>query len=259
MDDAARGPRSFGALAALLGAAVLALVGFAALGVWQVQRLGWKEDLIARVERHVNSAPAAAPGRVDWQALTREADEYRRVAVRGEYDFSRAVLVRATTAFGAGFWVLTPLRTDQGFWVMVNRGFVPPEARDQLSQPAGEQQVVGLLRFSEPGGTWLQHNDASQDRWYSRDVEAMAGARRIAGAVAPYFVDAVADPAAPSAWPRGGLTVIRFSNNHLVYAVTWFALAAMVAGAIGYLLIDERRLRRLAGDRQLGPHRHSRD
>ena len=259
MDDAPRGPRPAGTLAALLLAAAVALAGFAALGVWQVRRLAWKQDLIARVERHVNSAPVAAPGRADWQVLSREADEYRRVAVHGEYDFSRAVLVRATTALGAGFWVLTPLRTDQGFWVMVNRGFVPPEARGQLSQPAGEQQVVGLLRFSEPGGTWLQRNDASQDRWYSRDVEAMAGARRIAGPVAPYFVDAVADPAAPTAWPRGGLTVIRFSNNHLVYAVTWFALAAMVAGAIGYLWVDERRLRRLAGERHLAPDRDSRD
>jgi len=259
MDDAPRGPRPAGTLAALLVAAVLAVAGFAALGVWQVQRLAWKQDLIARVERHVNAAPVAAPGRADWPALTREADEYRRVAVRVEYDFSRTVHVRATTALGAGFWVLTPLRTDGGFWVMVNRGFVPPEAREHWTQPGGDQTVTGLLRFSEPGGTFLQSNDAPQDRWYSRDVQAMAGARRIAGPVAPYFIDAVADPAAPTGWPRGGLTVIRFSNNHLVYAVTWFALAAMVAGAIGYLLIDERRLRRLAGDRQLAPYRDSRD
>jgi surfeit locus 1 family protein len=67
------------------------------------------------------------------------------------------------------------------------------------------------------------------------------------GPVAPYFVDASSEATPPTGWPRAGLTVVHFSNNHRVYAITWFALAAMSACAIGYLVIDERRLRRLAG------------
>lgn len=256
MDDPARGPRSPGALAVLLGAAVVAMMGFMALGIWQVQRLAWKEDLIARVERQVHADPTPVPGRPAWDTLRREADEYRRVELRGEYDLTRNVFVQATTELGAGYWVLTPLRGGDGFWVLVNRGFVPPEARDKLDRPSGEQHVVGLLRLTEPDGTWLRRNDPSHDRWYSRDVASIAGSRRIAGPVAPYFVDASAGQAAPGAWPRGGLTVLRFSNNHLVYAITWFALALMVACAIGYLVVDERRLRRLAGDRHLVPARH---
>ena len=61
--------------------------------------------------------------------------------------------------------------------------------------------------------------------------------------VAPYFIDAAA--AAPAAWPRGGLTVLQFNNHHIVYALTWFVLAAMTAGAAVYLVRSERRLRAL--------------
>ena len=230
----------------VLLAGALALAGFVTLGVWQLHRLVWKEALIERVERHAHASPASAPG--PDALLARVTDEYRRVRLRGRFDHERETLVRASTVLGAGYWVLTPLRTSDGFWVVVNRGFVPPELRERArrAEPAGQQEVTGLLRFSEPGGSLLQHNDTAHERWYSRDVQAIATARALTEApVAPYFIDAAAGSAAE--WPRAGLTVLHFSNNHLVYAVTWFALAAMVAGAIGYLVVGERRLRRLAG------------
>jgi surfeit locus 1 family protein len=250
-----RHPRSLAAFAALVAALVLACAGFIALGVWQVERLAWKQGLVARVEHQVNAAPSAVPGATGWGAITREADEYRRVRVRGEFAHDRETLVAATTALGSGYWVLTPLRTEQGFWLLVNRGFVPPEARDRAQrradEPAGVQEVTGLLRLTEPGGRLWQHNDPAAGRWYSRDVAAIATARELASStpgvpVAPYFIDAVAEPGAAPAWPRAGLTVLHFSNNHRVYAATWFALALMAAAAIAYLVADERRLRRLA-------------
>jgi surfeit locus 1 family protein len=256
-EDPARSPRPPRALTALVGLAALVFLVLVALGVWQIQRLAWKEDLIERVQRHVNAAPVPGPAQAAWASLTRENHEYLRVELRGEYDFSREALVQATTELGAGHWVLTPLRGPDGFTLLVNRGFVPsglPNSR--WTMPAGEQRVVGLLRFTEPDGSILRANDVAHDRWYSRDVAAIAGSRRIAGPVAPYFIDVVADPASPQAWPRPGLTVLRFSNNHLVYALTWFALAAMVASAIVYLVMDERRLRRLAGDHRLAPAHH---
>jgi surfeit locus 1 family protein len=256
-DEAARAPRSSGALAALLGVALLAFAGFAALGVWQLHRLAWKEDLLARIDRQVHAAPVPAPSMAAWSGLTREAAEYRRVEVRGVYDPGRDVRVQATTELGAGYWVMTPMRSPQGFDVFVNRGFVPLDAPGAaLRAPDGEQHLVGLLRLSEPNGSLLQHNDTAHDRWYSRDVPALAAARHIAGPVAPYFVDAAAEPGAAPAWPRPGLTVLRFSNNHRVYAATWFALAAMVACAAAVLVRFEQGLRRLAGDTNLAHTRH---
>ena len=107
-----------------------------------------------------------------------------------------------------------------------------------------------MLRLSEPGGNFLQHNDAVAGRWYSRDVQAIAAsvaldARPGASAMvsaAPYFIDAAASPGTQD-WPRAGLTVLSFYNNHLIYALTWFVLAAMVAAAAAYLLYSEWQLR----------------
>jgi surfeit locus 1 family protein len=145
---------------------------------------------------------------------------------------------------GTGFWVLTPMRTGDG-WILVNRGFVPYAMHTQVPRGPEQQSLVGLLRFSEPGGAFLQPNRPAEGRWTSRDVAAIAAAEHLQGPVAPFFVDAQATPATGDAtWPRPGLTVVRFRNEHLAYALTWFALAAMVAAAIGYLVVHERRLRR---------------
>jgi surfeit locus 1 family protein len=86
--------------------------------------------------------------------------------------------------------------------------------------------VTGLLRASEPGGGFLRANDPADGRWYSRDVAAIAEAEGV-GPVAPYFIDAGATPN-PRGLPVGGLTVVSFRNTHLAYALTWFALAALV-------------------------------
>ncbi len=250
MDGHAPAPRSAHRLAAWLVALVLVFAGFVALGVWQVHRLAWKESLIARVEQHRHAKPAPAPGPASWAELNRDADEYRRVAVHGQFAHDKSTLVAATTELGAGYWLLAPLRSNEGHWVLVNRGFVPAEQREQAlhdpSAPAGDQTITGLLRFSEPGGGFLRDNDAAHGRWYSRDVAAIAATQQLGPELAPYFVDKVAPHPATHGWPRAGLTVVHFSNNHRVYAATWFALAAMAACAFGYLVLDERRLRSLA-------------
>ncbi len=139
--------------------------------------------------------------------------------------------------------MLTPLQAADGSITLVNRGFVPrEEKRDASARPAGqitgEGTVEGLLRMSEPGGGLLRANDPATDRWYSRDVAAIAARRGLAN-VAPYFVDADATPN-PGGYPVGGLTVVRFNNNHLVYALTWFSLAIMLAGATIYALRHDR-------------------
>lgn len=224
---------------ALIVSAALASLGFLALAGWQFQRLGWKEDLIARVERQVHAAPVAPPA---VSAAVTKADEYRRLRLRGRFE-PREVLVQATTELGGGHWVLAPLRLDDGTAVLVNRGFVPPEQRapGQHAAPAGPVELTGLLRLTETGGGPLRKNLPAEGRWYSRDVAGIAAELGVADRVAPYFVDESADAAHPLRYPRPGLTVIRFANNHAVYAATWLALAAMAAAAAGYLVREERR------------------
>ncbi|MBG7617985.1 SURF1 family protein [Herbaspirillum sp. AP02] len=228
---------------------------FAALGSWQVYRLQWKLDLIAKVDARVHAAPVAAPGPQEWPQVSAERDEYRRVSLAGRYLYSKTVAVQASTDLGSGAWLVTPLQLVDGTLVLVNRGFVnvSPLKLDAMAladAPVGQTtQVVGLLRMSEQGGGFLRSNDAAQNRWYSRDVKAIAQARGLSDA-APYFVDADKPSAeanaavAPDAQkPVGGLTVIAFHNSHLVYALTWYALALMSLGAGYWLIRDERRWR----------------
>ncbi|MTH35307.1 SURF1 family protein [Paracoccus limosus] len=216
-------------------AALAGVILFSGLGIWQVQRLHCKTDLIARVEARLAAAPVAAPGPADWAGVDAQADEYRRVEVAGRYDFGAELLAKAVTGQGSGYWVMTPLVTDAGWRVWVNRGFVPDDRREAgaRSQPAGEVRVTGLLRISQPGGGFLRANDPAAGRWFSRDVAAMSAAQRIEAA--PYFIDADAQPG-PDLLPVGGLTVVSFRNSHLSYALTWFAMAIGLAGGAWYAL-----------------------
>lgn len=220
--------------------------GFIALGVWQVQRLHWKRALIARVDARVHAPPAPPPVRSDWPHIGVERDEYRRLELHGSYLRGLDTQTQALTELGAGHWVLSPLQLADGTIVLVNRGFVPDGVRPG-PPPPGEVRVRGLLRMSEPGGGFLRDNRPSQDRWYSRDVAAIAQARGLRD-VAPYFVDAEAAADAGSGWPRGGMTVVHFRNQHLQYALTWFVLAAMALWGVLRLLSEQRRMRHHGGD-----------
>lgn len=234
----ARGSRS---RSLLIGFMLLLVAVFAALGTWQVQRLFWKLDLIARVEARIQRAPVAPPPVAEWADINAGEDEYRRVTVTGTFDHDRSVLVQAVTERGPGFWVMTPLVRDDRSTILINRGFVPADRRDAAARAAGAMpgpvRITGLLRMTEPGGAFLRENDPAAGRWYSRDVGAIAAAQGLAN-VAPYFIDADATPN-PGGLPIGGLTVVRFRNSHLVYALTWYALA--LASAVGAYLVHRTR------------------
>ncbi|TPK59258.1 SURF1 family protein [Mesorhizobium sp. B2-4-19] len=229
--------RLFLALLGLLG--VLVFVG---LGIWQLERRVWKLDLIARVDQRIHAPVVDAPGPATWGGMTAAGDEYSHVRLAGRFLDGKNTLVQAVTELG-GYWVLTPMRTDRGFVVLVNRGFIPQERKAEFEQESGglgsATVIDGLLRMSEPGGGFLRSNDAAGNRWYSREVAAIAAARGLTNDIAPYFVDAEAS----AGWPRGGLTVVAFRNSHLVYALTWFTLAAILAAALAAPMIGARRRR----------------
>lgn len=231
--------------------ALLFVVLFAGLGTWQVFRLQWKLALIARVEARVHAAPAAPPPAARWGGITSDTDEYRRVRVTGTYLYDLTTPVQALTEAGSGYWLLTPICTTDGQLILVNRGFIPSElgARTRytpqrapaspcagVSGGAAPATVIGLLRNTERPGPFSRANDPANNRWFIRDVAAIATARGLQGA-APFFIDAAAGQNPPGSpdQPEGGLTVVVFHNSHLMYAITWYALAMMVAGAWWWL------------------------
>jgi len=227
--------------------ALLLILLFAGLGTWQVYRLQWKLDLIARVEARVHAAPVAPPPAADWAGITASSDEYRRLRLRGSYLYDLTTPVQALTEEGSGYWLLTPLCTPDGQIIIVNRGFIPSDLgapTRYTAQRAGSAPcaaagtpvtITGLLRISEPGGAFSRSNDPANNRWFVRDIAAIAAARGLPAApvTAPFFVDAAANQNPPDSpdRPLGGLTVVKFNNSHLVYALTWYALALMVGGA----------------------------
>ncbi|WP_267555574.1 SURF1 family protein [Rhizobium rhizogenes] len=213
------------------------------LGTWQVQRLHWKLDLIAKVDSRVHAPAVAAPGPAQWADINAENSEYKHVQAKGTFLNDKETQVYASTELGPGYWVLTPLKQADGTIVIINRGFVPTEKRQPTTRPegqiGGETTVTGLLRINEPKGTLMRSNVPAEERWYSRDVTAIADVRNLQ-TVAPYFIDAD-DTKNPGGLPVGGLTQIVFHNSHLVYAITWYGLAAMTLGLAVFLVYFERR------------------
>ncbi|MGA7806760.1 SURF1 family protein [Bradyrhizobium sp.] len=219
--------------------AILVAAGFLALGVWQLERRVWKLGLIDQIEQRIHAAPVDLPGPDAWPSVTAARDGYRHVRAAGVLVPDHDTLVQAVTELGGGYWLMTPLRTDAGFTVLVNRGFVPPDYepnQDSGSKSRTRLEITGLLRMTEPHGGFLHANDPASNRWYSRDVEAIS---RAAGLdhVAPYFIDE--DRSGGTGVPVAGLTVVSLPNNHLVYAMTWFALAAMTIFAAFHLVRSE--------------------
>lgn len=222
-------------LATLVGLAILI-----ALGVWQLDRKAWKEDLIARIEARAFGPPGEIVPEASWPAWQADQDEFRRVRVTGTFlhELEAPVHGLAPGERGAplqGFYVFTPLRLPSGAIVMVNRGFVPTDRRDPASRPEGQQQgevtVTGLVRAPEVKGWFVPDNVPAQDRWFTRDSRAMADAKSLTR-VAPFYVEADDTPN-PGGWPRGGQTRLSLPNNHLQYALTWFGIALTLIAVYG--------------------------
>lgn len=227
--------RSARTRAVLAGIALLMAAGFVALGIWQIERRAWKHALVAAVESRIHAAPVDAPR----GAVTAERDAYRRVRATGRFLHDRETLVQAVTDRGGGFWVITPLKT-QDFTILVNRGFVP--TRTARPTAANDVTITGLLRITEPDGAFLRSNNPTAERWYSRDVAAIAKAIKLSN-VSPYFIDADAT-FNTTGQPIGGLTVVRFTDHHLIYAITWFALSGMSLWGAWQLLRTRRSAKR---------------
>lgn len=215
-------------IATLVGLAVL--VG---LGLWQLQRLEWKEGVIARIEARTQKRPVTLDQALAL-ASERPNPSYFQVHVEGSFHHDRERYLYAMSLDGEPGWhVITPLETVQGHVVLVDRGFVPEALRDPATRPEGQIEevvgVTGLIRTPEKPGLFIPENEPDKNQWFSRDLTAMSRSMFPGGTVqvAPFFLDAK-ESDVPGGWPKGGQTRLTLTNNHLQYALTWFGLAGVL-------------------------------
>lgn len=231
----------------LLIVGLATLVAFAillGLGFWQLDRLAWKNELVARVAARMSAEPVPAPLEAAWPTLDLAGWGYRRVRVEGVFDHAREARVYVALSQpvgrlgGPGHFILTPLVRPDGSAVIVNRGFVPQERADPATrkdgQVAGPVAVTGLLREPEDRNAFTPADDVSKRLFFARDARAIAAGLGL-GRAAPFTIDADATPN-PGGLPQGGETRVSFPNRHLEYALTWFGLAAALAGVFAYFV-----------------------
>ncbi len=215
--------------------AVAALV---ALGVWQLERLSWKEELIGRLQARSTEAPVPLEGAGDDPS----ALEFRRVTVTGTFLHDKELFLLDRSREGRpGLHVLTPLRRPDGGVVLVDRGWIPFERRDPATrregQVSGVVTVEGIVRLAKGPGLFTPDNEPDKNLWFYVDPVAMAQAIGV-DRLPPYYVLS-ADRNVPGGWPRGGQWRIDLRNDHLQYAITWFALAAALI--VIYIAYHRRR------------------
>ena len=235
----------------VLDATVFALAGIVilcGLGVWQLDRKAWKEDLIARLNARLSHAPQDLPPRSSWPQLHQDGEEFRRVVFPAEFlDGEEALVYTAGSPLrpdvkGPGYWVFAPARLAGGSIVLVNRGFVPPERKDPAQRsdgiPHGVVDVVGVMRWPEARGVFTPADEPKKNIWFLRDSKSIADFKKWATA-APFYIDEE-EPAPAGGWPKPGKLEVRLPDDHLQYAITWFGLALALAGV--YIVWLARRV-----------------
>jgi len=245
---AASGGLRHGVLVPTLAAAA-ALAVLVSLGLWQLDRLAWKEGLIATLEQRLSAPPVALPPPAEWPRLTAARDEFLRVTLTAEFQNDREALVytggstlREATG-GPGYWVFTPARLAGGT-LMVNRGFVPEGKQYPATRPGGQVvgpvAMVGVLRWPEQPGLFTPAGDPVRNIWFARDAIAMAAAKGIDAA--PFYLD-LESPEPPGGLPHAGRLQPNLPNNHFGYALTWLGLAVMLVGVYAAWLFGGWRKR----------------
>ena len=211
------------------------------LGVWQLHRKVWKEDLIAAMTARLDRPPQPLPPPAQWQALTQGRDEFRRIAVTATFTPGEEALVYSPGSAlradvkGPGYFVFAPAKLADGSTVVVDRGFVPLSRKAMIGRTEGEANgtvnIVGYLRWPETPGMFTPAADVKGNIWFARDPAAMAAAHQW-GTIAPFYIDQES-PVPPGGLPSPGKLIVNLPDNHLQYAITWFGLAAALGAFYG--------------------------
>ena len=242
------------------GFAIFTLVmvaAFIGLGLWQLQRRTDKHALIAALDERLAAAPVALPPAAQWPALTPEKDEFRRIDFSATYAalpdamvYSSGSAVRDDIS-GPGTWAFMPSRLPGGETVAVNTGFVQNTMQDRSYQDRAVGQLItgqpvkltGYIRFPETAGTLTPAENVAKRLWFTRDHLSMARALGWGEGgknVAPFYID-LELPAPESGIPKPGALTVLLKDDHLQYAITWFALAGAVVVAFGVWWRGQRK------------------
>jgi len=220
-------------IAAAIGCALLL-----GLGLWQLQRLETKQALIRQMEERRALPPVSLNQALDTAETSGEVD-YLPIAARGRFA-DREILMLTPFEGSPGWRVLTPFVSDQGIFVLVDRGVIPDRLRDAGKErvPAGDQDILGYALWHRAGqGLFDPENHVTRNKWFWWDVPAMlATAGNTEGLrTAPFILHLEAKPgdkSFPQPIPPGDT----LRNNHLQYALTWFALALVLALFAGLVI-----------------------
>ena len=213
------------------------------LGIWQIERLQWKNSLIATRQAAL-AAPASPPPGSFAEAQSRE---FHPITIEGSFLYDKEVYRHAIGPNGElGFDVLTPLRDSTGRTILIDRGFVTVDRKDPVSRaagnPTGPTRLRGFLRlpYETKPGWFIPDNQPQASEWFWLDLPALAAAQSLPN-LAPFYIQAGPAPN-PGGWPKGGSAdAAALPNNHLQYAITWFSLA--VAAAVVYVVSQRRTFR----------------
>lgn len=214
------GPFLFG----LAGAAIL--VG---LGVWQLQRMAWKEGVIAEIDARITAPPVPLPARPDPSR-----DRFLPVTVSGRFTGEEADVLVSRRITGPGYRIIAALETDDGRRILVDRGFLPDERRD-APREVGAATLDGNLHWPDEVDAFTPPPDPAARLWFARDVPALAEAL----GTEPVLV--IARSATGDGIDPMPVDTSVIPNDHRNYAITWFSLAAVWLGMTGLWLWRIRR------------------
>jgi cytochrome oxidase assembly protein ShyY1 len=229
------------------------LVVFVGLGVWQLQRRVEKHALIAALTERLAAVPSALPSPSEWSTLTPAKDEFRRVSFSATYERSPDAMVYSSGSSvredisGPGTWAFLPARLQNGATVVINTGFVPNTMQDRGVEDRAVARLItnqpvmlsGYIRFPERAGMLTPAEDRAKRVWFTRDHLAMARVLNWPN-VAPFYID-LEQPVPANGIPKPGPLEVHLKDDHLQYAITWFALAAAVVMAFGVWMRGQAR------------------
>jgi surfeit locus 1 family protein len=194
-----------------------------ALGTWQVQRLHWKRELLAAVDRAETSPPVALPA---------DPAPFTKVIASGHYlpqpQFLYSVDLRGAGAGPQtlGAWVLALMQLDDGRIVAVDRGWAPQDAIPPV--PEGEVTVTGFIRPDEHPAWFTPADELPKRHLYTLNAMTIARALNVVPAgVQPYTLVALGKPGIKTP-PIPSTELPRPPNDHLSYALTWYSFAAIL-------------------------------